>query len=63
MRYLTDASESTDSPQLRRNSKVLSWIESGDMLFEDMGTGPRDGDDCKYCCLPQGSYSFINPES
>ena len=36
MRHLTTA----ESPQLNRNSKVLSWIsESEDILFEDTGTG------------------------
>jgi hypothetical protein len=47
MRYLTDANESVDSPQLKRSSKVLSWIESEDMLFEDIGTGLRAGEECK----------------
>ena len=40
MKYLTDA-----SPQLKRNSKVLSWIESGD--FEDTGIGLREAANCK----------------
>ena len=44
MKYLTDASESTDSPQLKRSSKVLSWIESEDLLFEDTGSGLRGGE-------------------
>lgn len=44
MKYLTDSNE---SPQLKRSSKVLSWIESGDMLFEDTGTGLRGEEDCK----------------
>ena len=42
MKYLTDA-----SPQLKRSSKVLSWIESEDLLFEDTGTGHRGGEECK----------------
>lgn len=46
MKYLTDASASIDSPQLKRSSKVLSWIESEDLLFEDTGTGLRGGE-CK----------------
>ena len=44
MKYLTEA---IDSPQLRRGSKVLSWIESGDVLFEDTGTGLKGKEDCK----------------
>ncbi len=47
MKYLTDAGEAVDSPQLKRNSKVLSWIESGDMLFEDTGTGLKGAEDGK----------------
>jgi len=35
-----------DSPQLKRNSKVLSFIESGDVLFEDTGTGLKGKEDC-----------------
>ena len=50
MRYLTDVSS---SPQLKRDSKVLSWInESGDM-FDLEGTGQlrtgvteSDGSEC-----------------
>ena len=39
MRYLTGIGDVPDSPQLNRNSRVLSWIsESEDMLFEDTGT-------------------------
>lgn len=41
MKYLTDADESVDSPQMKRSSKVLSWIETEDLLFEDTGTGLR----------------------
>lgn len=48
MKYLTEANESVDSPQLKRNSKVLSWIESGDLLFEDTGTGLKGEEDCKW---------------
>ena len=44
MKYLT---ESVDSPQLNRNSKVLSWIESEDVLFEDTGTGTQGREECK----------------
>lgn len=47
MKYLTEASESIDSPQLRRSSKVLSWIESEDLLYEDTGTGLSVGEECK----------------
>ncbi len=47
MKYLTDADESIDSPQLKRNSKVLSWIESEDLLFEDTGTGLQREGECK----------------
>lgn len=47
MKYLTDANE-VDSPQMKRSSKVLSWIESEDVLFEDTGTGMRGVDDCKW---------------
>lgn len=47
MKYLTEASESIDSPQLKRGSKVLSWIESEDLLFEDTGTGLRGREECK----------------
>lgn len=46
MKYLTDANESVDSPQLKRSSKVLSWIESEDMLFEDTGTGNPKEKEC-----------------
>ena len=49
MKYLTDANE---SPQLKRSSKVLSWIESGDMMFEDTGTGLRREEDCKFMPIP-----------
>lgn len=38
--HLTGSGDVTDSPQLNRNSRVLSWIsESEDMLFEDTGSG------------------------
>lgn len=51
MKYLT---ESVDSPQLNRNSKVLSWIESEE-LFEDTGTGtPRGGEEC------EGHHNFTH---
>ena len=44
MRFLT-SSEAVDSPQLKRSSKVLSWIsESEDLMFEDTGSaGGGDG--------------------
>lgn len=47
MKYLTDANESTDSPQLKRSSKVLSWIESEDLLFEDTGVGLQREKECE----------------
>ena len=44
MRYLT-GSDVPDSPQLNRNSRVLSWIsESEDMLFEDTGTATANSE-------------------
>ena len=36
MRYLTDV---TASPQLKRNSKVLSWISESEEMFDLEGTG------------------------
>ena len=56
MRYLTDAGESVDSPQLKRSSKVLSWIESEDLLFEDTGTGLKAGEECKLIAVASPSY-------
>ena len=36
MRYLTDV---TASPQLKRNSKVLSWISESEDMFDLEGAG------------------------
>ena len=36
MRYLTDVSS---SPQLKRSSKVLSWISESGEMFDLEGTG------------------------
>ena len=55
MRYMTDVSA---SPQLKRSSKVLSWIsESGEMLDLE-GTGQlytsireTGSDGCEFCNL------------
>ena len=45
MRYLTGSGDVPDSPQLNRNSRVLSWIsESEDMLFEDTGTATANSE-------------------
>lgn len=53
LKYLTPGGEPQliDSPQLKRGSKVLSWIsETEDLLFEDTGTemnrDTKDG--CKF---------------
>lgn len=59
MKYLTDASETIDSPQLKRSSKVLSWIESEDLLFEDTGSGLR-GEECRFD-FPQFSLLALCP--
>ncbi len=56
MRHLTEAVE---SPQLKRSSKVLSWIESGDALFEDTGTGLKGNEECKKKSIPLYNLQII----
>lgn len=48
MKYLTDSVDTMDSPQMKRSSKVLSWIESEDLLFEDTGTGLKGDENCEW---------------
>lgn len=51
MRYLTGSGDVPDSPQLNRNSRILSWIsESEDMLFEDTGTATANSE---WVMIPQ----------
>ena len=52
MRYVTDI---TSSPQLKRSSKVLSWISESEEMFDLEGTGQlytsareTESDGCKW---------------
>ena len=56
MRYLTDISS---SPQLKRGSKVLSWISESGEMFDIEGTGQlysparemSESDGCESNCI------------
>lgn len=57
MRYLTGSGDVPDSPQLNRNSRILSWIsESEDMLFEDTGTATANSE---WVVVPQQGRRYF----